>query len=111
MLSIWLMSVISFLYAFISKDDRLPNLDATQQGTDTENKEEDIAPTRERKHFPSNISKTGYAIFSVSYSNPVTHSYVCSCMNEILCIFYLLCYVAMLINFTQYYVKDLCLGI
>ena len=67
---------MSFLYAFISKDDRLPNLDATQQGADTENKEEDIAPTRERKHFPSNISKTGYAIFSVSYSNPVIHSYV-----------------------------------
>ena len=48
-----------------SKDDRLPNLDATQHVADTENDEQVVA-TRERKHFPSNINKTGYVIFSVS---------------------------------------------
>ena len=53
----------------ISKDDRLPNLDATQGGDYTETNEEEIVPTRERKHFPSNITKTGYTIFSVSYTH------------------------------------------
>ena len=49
-----------------SKDDRLPNLDATQRTTDTENNSQVVIPTGERKHFPSNITKIGYAIFSVS---------------------------------------------
>ena len=49
-----------------SKDDRLPNLDATQQAADTENDEKDTVPTRDRKHFPSNINKIGHVIFSVS---------------------------------------------
>ena len=49
-----------------SKDDRLPNLDATQQAADTEDKEQVAVPNRERKHFASNIDKTGYVIFSVS---------------------------------------------
>jgi len=44
----------------------LSNLDATQQFADTENDEQVVVPTRERKHFPSNINKTGYVIFSVS---------------------------------------------
>ena len=47
---------------FFSKDD----LDAIQQTTDTENNKQVVMPTRERKHFPSNISKIGYVIFSVS---------------------------------------------
>ena len=49
-----------------SKDDRLPNLDATQQAADTENDEKDTVPNRDRKHFPSNINKIGHVIFSVS---------------------------------------------
>lgn len=49
-----------------SKDDRLPNLDATQQAADTENNEQDVVPNRDRKHFPFNISKIGHVIFSVS---------------------------------------------
>ena len=64
-------SDIIFVCLYYSKDDRLerlPNLDATQQGNATESNEEVIVPTRERKHFRSNITKTGYAIFSVSYS-------------------------------------------
>ena len=47
-------------------DDRLPNLDATQQIADTENNEPVVVPTRERKHFLCNITKIGYVIFSVS---------------------------------------------
>ena len=49
-----------------SRDDRLPNLDATQAGPDTAENNEEFVPTGERKHFPSNITKTGYVIFSVS---------------------------------------------
>ena len=49
-----------------SKDDRLPNLDATQQAADTENNEQGVVPNRDRKHFPFNISKIGHVIFSVS---------------------------------------------
>ena len=55
------------LFAFVySKDDRLPNSDATQQAVDTKDNEKSVAPARETKHFPSNIDKTGYVIFSVS---------------------------------------------
>ena len=55
------------LCAFVnSKDDRLPNLDATQQVADTENNEQIDVPTRERKHFHANINKIGHVIFSVS---------------------------------------------
>ena len=56
------------LYIFYSKDDRLPNLDATQQAADTENNDDVVVPNRERKHFPYNITKIGYVIFSVSCS-------------------------------------------
>ena len=49
-----------------SKDDRLPNLDATQQ-PDEKAHNEDVVPNRDRKHFPHNISKIGHVIFS---SNP-----------------------------------------
>ena len=50
-----------------SKDDRLPNLDATQQAVaNTEDNEQVIVPTKERKHFHFNINKTGYVTFSVS---------------------------------------------
>ena len=66
------MAITDVILIF-SKDDRLPNLDATEEGAYAENNnEEDIVPTRERKHFPSNITKIGYVIFSVSYSYPVT---------------------------------------
>ena len=67
------------LYIFYSKDDRLPNLDATQRKTDTENKSQVVIPTGERKHFPSNITKTGYAIFSVSCTCIIT--YPCTVIN------------------------------
>ena len=61
---------IADVILIFSKDDRLPNLDATQEGAYAENNnEEDIVPTRERKHFPSNITKTGCTIFSVSHSS------------------------------------------
>ena len=60
-----------------SKDDRLPNLDATQQAADTENDEKDTVPNRDRKHFPSNINKIGHVIFSVSCIT-ISYSYVCS---------------------------------
>ena len=56
------------MYIFYSKDDRLPNLDATQQAADTENNDDVVVPNRERKHFPYNITKIGYVIFSVSCS-------------------------------------------
>ena len=62
-----------------SRDDRLPNLDATQRTTDTENKSQVVIPTGERKHFPSNITKTGYAIFSVSCTYFIT--YPCTIIN------------------------------
>ena len=55
-----------FINFLCSKDDRLPNLDATQQTVDKESNEETVMATRERKHFPHNITKTGYVIFSVS---------------------------------------------
>ena len=58
-----------------SKDDRLPNLDATQQAADTENDEKDTVPNRDRKHFPSNINKIGHVIFSVSCIT-ISYSYV-----------------------------------
>ena len=63
------------LYACIfSKDDRLPNLDATKQVADTENadlvQEAAVTPNKERKHFPYNITKIGYVIFSVSCYTP-----------------------------------------
>ena len=49
-----------------SKDDRLPNLDATRQSANAENTKQDVEPTRVRRHFPSNINKIGYIFFSVS---------------------------------------------
>ena len=53
-----------------SKDDILPNLDVKEQtaAADTEHTDKEDKPNRERKHFPSNINKIGYALFSVSCS-------------------------------------------
>ncbi|XP_065920931.1 uncharacterized protein [Dysidea avara] len=42
-----------------SEDEKLPNLDVTETTSN-----EQIVPVRERKHFRSNIDKTGYVIFS-----------------------------------------------
>ena len=65
-----------FSVSSISKDDRLPNLDATQQTADNENNEQVVVPTGERKHFPYNITKIGFTIFSVSYNTcPCADSY------------------------------------
>ena len=47
-----------------SKDDRLPNLDATQQQGDVQEDAQETKPTKVRKHFPSNINKIGHVIFS-----------------------------------------------
>ena len=50
----------------ISNEDKLSNLDATEQVSDTESNEQVLVPARERKFFPSNANKEGYVIFSVS---------------------------------------------
>ncbi|XP_065919477.1 uncharacterized protein [Dysidea avara] len=42
-----------------SEDEKLPNLDVTAATSN-----EQVVPVRERKHFRSNIDKTGYVIFS-----------------------------------------------
>ncbi|XP_065919506.1 uncharacterized protein [Dysidea avara] len=42
-----------------SEDEKLPNLDVTATTSN-----EQIVPVRERKHFKSNVNKTGYIIFS-----------------------------------------------
>jgi len=49
------------LFPAFSEDDKLPNLDVTATTSD-----EQVVPVRERKHFHSNVNKTGYIIFSVS---------------------------------------------
>jgi len=45
-----------------SEDEKLPNLDVTATTSN-----EQVVPVRERKHFRSNIDKTGFVIFSVSH--------------------------------------------
>ena len=62
-----------FCVSSISKDDRLPNLDATQRTADNESNEQAVIPTGERKHFPYNITKIGYTIFSVRCTNSTTY--------------------------------------
>ena len=56
--------LLLYILLSCSKDHKLPNLDAAQQ---TVRAEQHVMPTGERRHFPSNINKTGYIIFSVSY--------------------------------------------
>ena len=64
-----------------SEDEKLPNLDVTQ-GASAITSNEQAVITRERKHFRSNIDKTGYVIFSVSTKtmHPHTHPDIYSFM-------------------------------
>ena len=67
------------LFLCNSKDDRLPNLDATQQAADTENNDEVVMLNRERKHFPYNITKIGHVLFSVSCILTYMYCYIDNC--------------------------------
>ena len=57
------------LIIYCSEDAILPNLDVTQQDMTTGN--DQVIPVRERKHFHSNVDKTGYIIFSVRYMQTI----------------------------------------